>query len=162
MVVLVNTRLVNTRLVNTRAGRYVVLAFTDTEQPAREIVRFYQLRFQIELIFRDAKQLAGLCHCQARSQEKIDFHLNMSLAAVNVARLEILLYRQVESMNSYVRRAYNARLVHPLPTHLSHASLCKQVSRTDRRRLKRLPSVVSPSSRGNGIPRETSRFRVAR
>jgi len=92
--------LVNTRLVNTRAGRYVVLAFTDTEQPAREIVRFYQLRFQIELIFRDAKQLAGLCHCQARSQEKIDFHLNMSLAAVYVARLEILLYRQVESMNS--------------------------------------------------------------
>lgn len=29
----------------------------------------------------------GITHCQARSQEKLDFHLNMSAAAVNLLRL---------------------------------------------------------------------------
>jgi len=28
-----------------------------------------------------------LAHCQARIQEKIDFHLNMSVAAVNLLRM---------------------------------------------------------------------------
>jgi len=98
-------------LVNTRDNSYVVLASTDTGQSAREVVRFYRLRFQIELLFRDAKQFAGLCHCQARSQEKLDFHFNVSLAAVNVARLEMLLSDEVISLTSYVRQAYNGWLV---------------------------------------------------
>ena len=98
-------------LVDTTSGSYVVLASTDCSQPARQVVRFYRLRFQIELLFRDAKQFAGLCHCQARSQEKLDFHFNMSLAAISVARLEIGLDHEELSLNSYVRRAYNRLLV---------------------------------------------------
>lgn len=98
-------------LVDTRDGSYVVLASTDCEQEATEVVRFYRLRFQIELLFRDAKQFAGLCHCQGRSQEKLDFHFNMSLAALNVARLEMLLYEARLSLTSYVREAYNRWLV---------------------------------------------------
>ena len=47
----------------------------------------YRLRYQIEFVIRDAKQHTGLTHCQARSQEKIDFHLNMSIAGVNLLRL---------------------------------------------------------------------------
>ncbi len=84
-------------MLNTKTSAYVVLASTDAGQSAREVVRFYRLRFQIELIFRDAKQFAGLTHCQARSQEKLDFHFNMSLAAVNVARLELLLYEALRA-----------------------------------------------------------------
>lgn len=98
-------------LVNTRDGSYVVLASTDTAQSASEVVHFYRLRFQIELLFRDAKQFAGLQDCQARSQEKLDFHFNMSLAAVNMARLEMLLSEEALSLTSYVREAYNRRLV---------------------------------------------------
>lgn len=94
-------------LVDKKADSYVVLASTDPELETMKIVRFYRLRFQIELIFRDAKQFAGLTHCQARSQEKLDFHLNMSLAAVNFARLRILRSEKTISMNSYVRQAYN-------------------------------------------------------
>lgn len=105
-------------LLDTRDGSYVVLASTDCEQAPREVVGFYRLRFQIELIFRDAKQFAGLCHCQARSQEKLDFHFNMSLAAVNVARLEMLLYHEGLSLVSYVRRAYNRWLVTQLLSQL--------------------------------------------
>ena len=59
-------------------GEQVILASTDTAQHAEEVVRYYRLRYQIELVIRDAKQHTGLTHCQARSQEKLDFHLNMS------------------------------------------------------------------------------------
>lgn len=105
-------------LVDTRDGSYVVLASTDCEQAAREVVRFYRLRFQIELLFRDAKQFAGLCHSQARSQEKLDFHFNMSLAAVGVARLELRLDEEALSLTSYVRQAYNRWLVGQLLSQL--------------------------------------------
>jgi hypothetical protein len=68
------------------SGDYVLLASTDTEQAAEEVVAYYRLRYQLELRIRDAKQHAGLAHCQARSQEKIDFHVNLSVAAVNLGR----------------------------------------------------------------------------
>ena len=74
-------------LRNPQTGRRLLLGSTDPTQPADEVVAYYRLRYQIEFVIRDAKQHAGLTHCQARSQEKIDFHLNMSVAAVNLLRL---------------------------------------------------------------------------
>jgi hypothetical protein len=94
-------------LVDTKAESYVVLAATDCDLGAMNVVRFYRLRFQIELIFRDAKQFAGLTHCQARSKEKLAFHLNMSLAAINLARLRILHSEKAISISNCVRQAYN-------------------------------------------------------
>lgn len=41
---------------------------------------------RIEFLFRDAKQLTGLCHCQARDTRALDFAFNLSLAAINVAK----------------------------------------------------------------------------
>jgi hypothetical protein len=41
-----------------------------------------------EFIFRDAKQFTGMCDCQARSAEKLDFHVNASLMALNLARVD--------------------------------------------------------------------------
>ena len=71
----------------TKPEQYLVLASTDLELDARTIVRYYSLRFQIEMIFRDAKQHTGLSDCQARSKEKLDFHFNAALSALNIARL---------------------------------------------------------------------------
>ena len=51
-------------------------------------MEFYRLRFQIEFIFRDAKQFTGFSDCQARNENALDFHLNVSLMALNVARAE--------------------------------------------------------------------------
>ncbi len=99
-------------LVNTKSKRYVVLASTDVDQSAHEVVSYYRLRFQVEFLFRDAKQFAGLSHCQARSDEKLDFHFNMSLAAVNLVRLEM--GQQGDCFNNYVRRSYNRFLVERL------------------------------------------------
>ena len=98
-------------LLNTKTNKYVVLASTDLKLDARLIVSYYQLRFQIEFLFRDAKQFTGLNHCQARSEEKLDFHFNMSLAAINLAKVVRKLNPTIKSMNSFVRKAYNTRLV---------------------------------------------------
>ncbi len=90
---------------NPRTGRSLLLCSTDTEQAAEEIVKYYRLRYQIEFVIRDAKQHTGLTHCQARSQEKIDFHLNMSVAGVNLLRL--MAGKAECSLRTYRRWAYN-------------------------------------------------------
>jgi len=83
----------------------VILASTDTGQSAEEVARYYRLRYQIEFVIRDAKQHTGLTHCQARSQEKLDFHLNMSVATANLLRL--LAQKSACSKRTYRREAYN-------------------------------------------------------
>ena len=61
-------------LLDTRTNKYVLLASTDLTQSATEIAYYYHLRFQIEILFRDAKQFTGLTQCQARSADKLDYH----------------------------------------------------------------------------------------
>ncbi|KAM3099890.1 transposase [Phormidesmis sp. 146-12] len=95
---------------------YVVLFSTDVHQAAEQIYRFYKLRFQIEFIFRDAKQFTGLSDCQARDVKKLDFHFNASFTVLNLAKLDA--HQQdagkqplVFSMASLKRRALNDHLL---------------------------------------------------
>ncbi|MBR3646979.1 MAG: transposase [Paludibacteraceae bacterium] len=59
---------------------------TDCSMSAKDVIDIYRSRFQIEFLFRDAKQFTGLCHCQSRNIEAMDFAFNLSLSAINVAR----------------------------------------------------------------------------
>jgi len=61
---------------------------TDLEQDAVKIVRYYRSRFQIEFLYRDAKQHCALNSSQARSENKLDMHFNAALTAVNLAKCE--------------------------------------------------------------------------
>ncbi len=106
-------------LINTRTNKYVLLSCTDLNLDARTIVQYYQLRFKIEFLFRDAKQFTGLTHCQARDEQSIDFHFNLSLAAINLVQLHLILDSTNTSMNSFVRKAYNSKLVNWLFSQLS-------------------------------------------
>lgn len=106
-------------LLNTKTNKYILLASTDLNLDPRLIVQFYQLRFKIEFLFRDAKQYTGLTQCQARDDQSIDFHFNMSMAAVNIAQLCLIQDSTIHSMNSLVRKAYNTRLVSWLFSQLS-------------------------------------------
>ncbi|NRA51261.1 MAG: transposase [Phaeodactylibacter sp.] len=63
-----------------------LIACTDTNKNGGEMLFAYHSRFQIEILYRDAKQHMDLTHCQARSKEKIHFHLNASLTAVSLAK----------------------------------------------------------------------------
>ncbi|NRA47914.1 MAG: transposase [Phaeodactylibacter sp.] len=64
-----------------------LIACTDVDKDGGEVLFAYHSRFQIEILYRDAKQHLGLTHCQARSEQKIHFHLNASLTAVSVAKV---------------------------------------------------------------------------
>jgi hypothetical protein len=63
---------------------------TDLKLAGEKIVQYYRSRFQIEFLYRDAKQFTGLNSCQARSQKKLDFHFNASLTAINLAKQDWL------------------------------------------------------------------------
>lgn len=65
-----------------------LLFSTDPTLSAEDIYRSYTARFQIEFLFRDAKQFTGLADCQARSEERMAFHVNASLTALNFLKLE--------------------------------------------------------------------------
>jgi len=58
-----------------------------TSLDALEILEIYQTRFQIEFLYRDSKQHTGLTHCQARDKEKLNFHFNIALTSVNIAKV---------------------------------------------------------------------------
>ncbi len=50
--------------------------------------RYYSSRFQIEFLIRDAKQHTGLNEFQTRAALQIHNHINASIAAVNIMKLE--------------------------------------------------------------------------
>lgn len=47
---------------------------TDLRQAGEEVFFYYHLRFQIEFVYRDAKQHLGLNHCQSTQRERLDFY----------------------------------------------------------------------------------------
>jgi len=61
---------------------------TDLNKEALDVLRIYRSRFQIEFLYRDAKQHIGLNDCQARSENKLNFHFNSSLTAINIAKIQ--------------------------------------------------------------------------
>lgn len=109
-------------LLNTSKAkaRYILLFSTDLFLSGIEILDLYRLRFQIEFLFRDAKQFTGLNDCQARDQKALSFHFNTSLSAVNLAKLDLLLQHQnkhcpkdafVFSLSTYTHRLFSHSLL---------------------------------------------------
>jgi hypothetical protein len=66
---------------------YKLYFSTDLSIEALDILDYYKTRFQIEFLYRDAKQHTGLNDCQARSENKLNFHFNTSLTAINIAKI---------------------------------------------------------------------------
>lgn len=75
-------------VLDTHTQRYAILFSTDLTLSPRQIYQYYQARFQIEFLFRDAKQFTGLTACQARTATALHNHFNASLTAVSFAKLE--------------------------------------------------------------------------
>lgn len=76
-------------LTNPEKPRAALLFSTDTELDPLQLLLYYKSRFQIEFVFRDAKQFSGLCDSQSRHENSLDFHFNVSLAALNLAKLDL-------------------------------------------------------------------------
>ena len=84
---------------------YRLLFSTDTKQAPIDVIDIYHTRFQIEFGFRDAKQFAGLENSQARSGNKLNFHFNVALTTVNIAKVMQLRNPQTRE-NSFSMATY--------------------------------------------------------
>jgi len=49
---------------------------TDLSLSAQDIFDIYRTRFQLEFVYRDAKQYTGLTHCQSRNKAALSFAFN--------------------------------------------------------------------------------------
>ena len=93
---------------------FALLFSTDTALDALSIYRYYKARFQIEFLFRDAKQFTGLCDCQARSEAALHSHFNASFTALNLIKWQDRLLspeRKAISISSWKTRFFNALLI---------------------------------------------------
>jgi len=82
-------------------GTYSVLFSTDLELSGEKIYLYYKSRFQIEFLYRDAKQFTGLTHCQARGENKMHFHYNASLTAVSIAKSVYYLHNRKRKTQTF-------------------------------------------------------------
>ena len=71
---------------NGYATSHSIFFSTDLNLKPEKILQYYRQRYQIEFLFRDAKNFAGLEDCQARSESKLHFHVNASLSSVSLAK----------------------------------------------------------------------------
>lgn len=84
-----NIRLAYTEITNSSGKVKTTKLFfsTDLSMSGIEIVNYYKARFQIEYLYRDAKQFTGLEHGQSRNLTKMYNHFNVSLSAVSIGKV---------------------------------------------------------------------------
>lgn len=78
-------------VVTKRHGTRLLTALlfsTDTTLTAELIYTYYTARFQIEFLFRDAKQYTGLADFQTRDADRIAFHVQAAMTALNALKIE--------------------------------------------------------------------------
>ena len=120
-------------------GKRRVLCSTDLTLSAEEILNLYEVRFQIEFLFRDAKQHTGLGHSQVLDSQGQEYFANSSLTALNLLRLEdrawalsnsISLRHRVGSIGFLKLRKYNQLLLNRLIVALGDQLNPKKVRQT--------------------------------
>jgi len=96
-------------------GRRHIICSTDLTLNAAEILDLYEARFQIEFLFRDAKQYTGLGHSQVLDSQGQEHFANSSLTALNLLRIEdhtwAYLRERASSIGSLKLRKYNRLVV---------------------------------------------------
>ena len=98
----INLIIVYTR--NNNKWKHNLYFSTDLDLEPQLVLKYYKTRFQIEFTFRDAKQHTGLNHCQARNKNKLHFHFNTALTAVNMAHVkyngELIIFADKKSLGT--------------------------------------------------------------
>lgn len=110
-------KVVAVRQVHSNKVGTSLLFSTNQSINSLKVFHYYKARFQIEFLFRDAKQHTGLSDCQSRNKESLHFHYNASFAALNLVKIQEQLARTSEaknrpfSMASHKARYHNESLI---------------------------------------------------
>lgn len=112
---------------------HAVLYSTDLGLPAEKVLSYYKARFQIEFVFRDAKQHTGLTDCQSTKKEAIHNQVNASLTALNLLKIEDKRQsnsnaQRVISITSWKRRKFNQHYMKLLFCNLGLELTCQKVT----------------------------------
>ncbi|GLS26935.1 hypothetical protein GCM10007877_26540 [Marinibactrum halimedae] len=118
--------------VNGKKGKALLFS-TDVHLDAMKIIQYYKARFQIEFLFRDAKQHTGLVDCQSRKKEAIHTQTNAALSALNILKIEDRLGKEtneesVISIASWKRKKFNQHLMDRVFDDLELSRNCKKVA----------------------------------
>jgi hypothetical protein len=65
----------------------IIYFSTDVTMRGLRICEIYGIRFQIEFLHRDSKQFLGLTQCQSRQKSALNYHFNISLTTLNIAKI---------------------------------------------------------------------------
>lgn len=114
------------------SGKYAVLFSTDLNLSGKLIYKYYKSRYQIEFLYRDAKQHCGLNHCQARDEKKLDFHFNTSLTTVSLAKATHYLPIDIQNRGPFsmedIKTLYaNGIMAHRIFSNLDLDLNCKKI-----------------------------------
>ena len=93
---------------------YKLFCSTDLQLSGVQIFLLYKMRFQIELLYRDAKQFTGLEHCQSRKEDKLDFHFNTALTTVSLAKAAFHLNKPMEERKPFSMRDIKTQMFNDL------------------------------------------------
>lgn len=120
--------------IDRETGTHQIFLCTDVKMDAKNIMKYYRLRFQIEFLIRDGKQHSGLEDCQARSGKKLSFHFNMALTNVGLAKAKYYLpipkkERDSFSLQDIKRFHHNALLANFIFSNLGIDMNCKKIKR---------------------------------
>ena len=74
---------------NPDTGKHTLLFSTNTNIDAEKILYYYSARFQIEFLFRDAKQHLRSEKYQSRNKKALDYHFNAVIACLNQIKADI-------------------------------------------------------------------------
>ena len=112
---------------------HAILYSTDLELAAEKIVAYYKARFQIEFLFRDAKQHTGLTDCQSTMKDAIYNHVNASLTALNLLKIEDAREAEIKgpriiSIKSWKRKKFNQHYMKIVFDKLGLELRCKKVA----------------------------------
>jgi len=80
---------------------YKIFCSTDLTLSGSNIFIYYKTRYQIEFLYRDAKQYAGLEQCQSRDEKKLDFHFNTALTTVSLVKALYHLSQPIEQRTPF-------------------------------------------------------------
>ncbi|MBC7475334.1 MAG: transposase, partial [Candidatus Sericytochromatia bacterium] len=98
----------------TNGKSYKIYFSTDLDLLPEKINQYYEKRFQIEFLFRDAKQHLGLEVCMSEDQQALTFHFNTCITALNLAKVDDKMNRTERtafSIINYKRRRHNEKLL---------------------------------------------------
>ena len=110
-----------------------IFATTDTAMMGIDLWLYYHLRFQIEFLYRDAKQFLGLTHCQSRQKERLNFQFNFALTLISLVKIVHWIVQPIDQRKPFSVQDIKTQYFneHLLERFISAFGICPQTAKNN-------------------------------